>query len=49
MNIIINIYEADYDDLKEILQLQYLAYQTEAARFETDDIQPLNQNVRITY
>lgn len=46
MNIInINIYEADYDDLKEILQLQYLAYQTEAARFGTDDIQPLNQTL----
>lgn len=43
INIIIR--EAEYDDLEEILQLQYLAYQTEAARFETDDIQPLKQSL----
>ena len=46
VNIInISIYKADYDDLEEILQLQYLAYQSEAALFETDDIPPLKQSL----
>ena len=45
MKIINIICKADYDDLKEILELQYLAYKTEAARFGTDDIQPLNETL----
>lgn len=40
-----NIYKADYDDLNEILQLQYLAYQSEAALFGTKDIPPLTQTI----
>ena len=40
-----NIYKAGYDDLNEILQLQYLAYQSEAALFGTKDIPPLTQTI----
>ncbi|MCR5674649.1 MAG: GNAT family N-acetyltransferase [Lachnospiraceae bacterium] len=40
-----NIDKADYDDLKEILDLQYLAYQSEAALFGTNDIPPLKQTI----
>ncbi len=40
-----NIYKADYKDLDEILRLQYLAYQSEAALFGTDDIPPLKQTL----
>ena len=41
----VNIYKAGYDDLNEILQLQYLAYQSEAALFGTKDIPPLTQTI----
>ena len=40
-----NIYKADRKDLDEILRLQYLAYQSEAALFGTDDIPPLKQTL----
>ena len=40
-----NIYKADHEDLDEILRLQYLAYQSEAALFGTDDIPPLKQTL----
>lgn len=33
------------DDLQEILDLQYLAYQSEAALFGTQDIPPLKQTI----
>ena len=36
---------ADHDDLKEILELQYLAYRSEAALFGTQDIPPLKQTI----
>ena len=36
---------AAIEDLQEILQLQYLAYQTEAALFGTKDIPPLKQTL----
>ena len=39
------IYKADFDDLKTILDLQYLAYQSEAALFGTQDIPPLKQTL----
>ena len=39
------IYKANYDDLQEILQLQYLSYQSEAALFGTQDIPPLEQTL----
>lgn len=39
------ICKADYVDLKEILQLQYLSYQSEAALFDTKDIPPLKQTL----
>ncbi len=41
----IRIMKADHHDLKEILQLQYLAYQSEAALFGTQDIPPLKQTL----
>ncbi len=37
--------KADYEDLKEILDLQYLAYQSEAALFGSNDIPPLKQTI----
>lgn len=40
-----NICKAEYQDLNEILQLQYLAYKTEAALIGTDDIPPLKQTI----
>lgn len=40
-----DIYKADHKDLDEILRLQYLAYQSEAALFGTDDIPPLKQTL----
>ncbi len=40
-----NIYKADHKELDEILRLQYLAYQSEAALFGTDDIPPLKQTL----
>lgn len=39
------IIRAEYNDLQEILDLQYLAYQTEAARFGRYDIQPLTETL----
>lgn len=39
------IAKADYRDLSEILKLQYLAYQSEAALFGTDDIPPLKETL----
>ncbi|MBR6045468.1 MAG: GNAT family N-acetyltransferase [Ruminococcus sp.] len=37
--------DAEYGDLPEILELQYLAYQSEAALFGTQDIPPLKQTL----
>jgi len=39
------ISKANYDDLQEILQLQYLSYQSEAALFGSKDIPPLKQTL----
>lgn len=39
------IEKAKEDDLKEILELQYLAYQSEAKLFKTTDIPPLKQTI----
>ncbi|MBQ9572421.1 MAG: GNAT family N-acetyltransferase [Acidaminococcaceae bacterium] len=39
------IIKADYKDLQEILRLQYLAYQSEAALFGSKDIPPLKQTI----
>lgn len=39
------IIKAQYDDLQEILDLQYLAYQSEAALFGNKDIPPLKQTL----
>jgi len=39
------ICKAKYKDITEILRLQYLAYQSEAALFGTDDIPPLKQTI----
>ena len=39
------IVKADYKDLQEILQLQYLTYQSEAALFGSKDIPPLKQTL----
>ena len=39
------ISKAAYSDLQEILDLQYLAYQSEAALFGTQDIPPLKQTL----
>ncbi len=39
------ISEADRTDLEEILKLQYLAYQSEAALFKSRDIPPLRQTI----
>lgn len=42
-----NIYiiKADKEDLQEILDLQYLAYQSEARLFDNEDIPPLKQTL----
>ena len=40
-----NICKAEYKDLSEILQLQYMAYKIEAALIGTDDIPPLKQTI----
>ena len=40
-----NILRADRDDLRAILALQYLAYQSEAALFGSQDIPPLKQTL----
>ncbi|OUM60185.1 hypothetical protein PIROE2DRAFT_14108 [Piromyces sp. E2] len=39
------ISKADRDDLQKILELQYLAYQSEAALFGSKDIPPLKQTL----
>lgn len=39
------IQKAEYDDLSEILQLQYLAYQSEAELLGNKDIPPLKQTL----
>ena len=39
------ILKAEYNDLREILDLQYLAYQSEAALFGSQDIPPLKQTI----
>lgn len=39
------IYKANLDDLQEILKLQYLSYQSEAALFGSKDIPPLKQTL----
>ena len=41
----ISIHKANYEDLPEILQLQYLAYQSEADLFGSRDIPPLKQTL----
>jgi len=38
-----NIKTAEESDLREILELQYLAYQSEAALFGNKDIPPLKE------
>ena len=40
-----SISKANMEDLQEILQLQYLAYQSEAALFGNKDIPPLKQTL----
>ena len=40
-----NIIKADKGDLSEILDLQYLAYQSEARLFNNEDIPPLKQTL----
>ena len=40
-----NIVRADNTDLREILELQYLAYQSEAALFGSKDIPPLKETL----
>ncbi len=39
------IYQANLDDLQEILQLQYLSCQSEASLFGSKDIPPLKQTL----
>ena len=39
------IFKAELEDLQEILQLQYLSYQSEAALFGSRDIPPLKQTL----
>lgn len=39
------IYQANFENLQEILQLQYLSYQSEAILFENKDIPPLKQTL----
>ena len=39
------IKRAEYKDLQEILNLQYLAYQSEAELFGSKDIPPLKQSL----
>ncbi len=41
----VRIVKADRKDLEEILRLQYLAYQSEAALFGNMDIPPLKQTI----
>ena len=39
------VYQANFDDLQEILQLQYLSYQSEALLFGSKDIPPLKHTL----
>lgn len=39
------IYKTNYEDLQEILRLQYLSYQSEADLFGSRDIPPLKQTL----
>ena len=39
------IVKAEIEDLKEILELQYIAYKSEASLFGTDDIPPLKETL----
>jgi ribosomal protein S18 acetylase RimI-like enzyme len=39
------ICKADFEELNKILELQYLAYKSEAASFGTNDIPPLKQTM----
>lgn len=41
-----NIEKAEGEDLQEILDLQYLAYQSEAKLFNNRDIPPLKQTLQ---
>ena len=41
----VKIEKAEREDLNDILELQYLAYQSEAALFGTNDIPPLRQTL----
>jgi ribosomal protein S18 acetylase RimI-like enzyme len=41
----VKIEKAEREDLNEVLELQYLAYQSEAALFGTNDIPPLRQTL----
>ena len=41
----LKICQANFDDLQEILQLQYRSYQREAALFGSKDIPPLKQTL----
>ena len=43
----VKIEKAEREDLNEILELQYLAYQSEAALFGTNDIPPLRQTIDV--
>lgn len=43
------IKKAGEDDLKEILDLQYIAYQSEAKLFNSTDIPPLKQTIDEVY
>lgn len=40
-----SIYKANYEDLQEILQLQYISYQSEADLFGSRNIPPLKQTL----
>ena len=39
------VLKAEQKDLQEILELQYLAYQSEAALFGNKDIPPLKETI----
>ena len=39
------VVKAEYNDLQNILELQYLSYQSEAALFGSKDIPPLKQTL----
>ena len=46
---VILIEKAQKEDLKEILELQYLAYQSEVKFFGNMDIPPLKQTIEEVY